>query len=379
MGTHDRTYWLKTMCRIADPVLLSLSVKQLKKNMPVAENRENRNQYASLEALGRTLAGIAPWLETGESIGEEGLLKEKYAGLARLAIDAGTNPDSPDFMNFDRGDQPLVDAAFLAHAVLRAPVQLWEKLDSEVKRNLVKALKAIRTRKPHFMNWLLFSAMVEAALYAMGEDWDPMRVDYALKQHEQWYKGDGIYGDGPDFHWDYYNSFVIQPMMIDILSTVGDQESDWSGMLDTVLERARRYAAIQERMISPEGTFPAIGRSLVYRFGVFQHLAQMALRNELPAEISPAQVRCALTAVIRRMIDMPGTFDEQGWLKSGFCGYQPELAETYISTGSLYLCLTVFLPLGLPANSPFWQGRADWTARKLWAGGQTVIDRAISV
>ena len=44
-----------------------------------------------------------------------------------------------------------------------------------------------------------------------------MRVDYALRQHDQWYKGDGIYGDGPQFHWDYYNSFVIHPMLLDVL------------------------------------------------------------------------------------------------------------------------------------------------------------------
>ena len=34
-----------------------------------------------------------------------------------------------------------------------------------------------------------------------------------------WYKGDGVYGDGPPFHWDYYNSFVIQPMLLNILAT----------------------------------------------------------------------------------------------------------------------------------------------------------------
>ena len=35
--------------------------------------------------------------------------------------------------------------------------------------------------------------------------------------------------------------------------------------------------------ISPEGTFPAIGRSIAYRFGALQLLAQMALRRDLPA------------------------------------------------------------------------------------------------
>ncbi|MCB0106669.1 MAG: DUF2264 domain-containing protein, partial [Caldilineaceae bacterium] len=142
--------------------------------------------------------------------------------------------------------------------------------------------------KPHFNNWLLFAAIIEAFLYQVGADWDPMRVDYALRQHEQWYLGDGIYGDGPAFHWDYYNSFVIQPMLIDILATVAGVDAAWDALREPVLRRAQRYAVIQERLISPEGTFPAIGRSLAYRFGAFQLLAQIALRRELPPEVTPA-------------------------------------------------------------------------------------------
>nr|WP_144027454.1 DUF2264 domain-containing protein [Paenibacillus selenitireducens] len=376
METSDRLYWVETMCQIANPVLHALKNRELKQIMPAGH--EDRSLYAPLEALGRTLTGIAPWLESGESVGREGELREAYAELARQSIEAGTDPESPDYMVFSYDYQPIVDAAFLAHAILRAPNELWFKLKPQVQQHVIEALRSTRTRKPGYNNWLLFSAMIECALYKMGSDWDPMRIDYALRQHEQWYKGDGVYGDGPNFHWDYYNSFVIQPMLVDILEAVGDQHADWNSLREPVLQRAVRYAGVLERMISPEGTFPAIGRSLVYRFGAFQHLSHMALREELPDEITPAQVRCALTAVIQRMIDMPGTFDQEGWLTMGFCGYQPELSESYISTGSLYLCSTVFLPLGLPAQAPFWHDEPKaWTSREVWSGGQIAIDHAI--
>ena len=60
------------------------------------------------------------------------------------------------------------------------------------------ALRLTRSRKPVFSNWLLFSAMTETFLrYAEQPDWDPMRVDYAIKQHFQWYLGDGVFSDGP--------------------------------------------------------------------------------------------------------------------------------------------------------------------------------------
>src|SRR4029077_18682743 len=170
------------------------------------------------------------------------------------------------------------------------------------RQNVIAALESSRVISPGFNNWLLFSATVEAALATLGANWDRLRVDYALRQHQQWYKGDGIYGDGPDFHWDYYNSFVIHPMLLDILDARGAAAPAWQAMRGAALVRARRHAAQLERLISPEGTFPAIGRSLAYRVGAFHLLAQVALRRELPPGIAPPQVRAALTAVMRRSL-----------------------------------------------------------------------------
>ena len=147
----------------------------------------------------------------------------------------------------------------------------------------------------------------------------------------------GADSDGPEIHSDYYNSLVIQPMLLDILKQAGDEYPEWAAMRAPVLKRAIRHAEVLERSISPEGTFPPLGRSLAYRCGAMQHLAQMALQRDLPVCVTPAQVRCALTAVIRRSLGCEGTFDEAGWLRVGFAGAQPEIGEMYISTGSLYL------------------------------------------
>jgi hypothetical protein len=141
-------------------------------------------------------------------------------------------------MNFGATPQSLVDAAFLALGILRAPKQMWEPLDKTTKRNLVKALQATRQVLPGQNNWLLFAAMVEAGLCFMGEWWDPMRVDYAIQQHKEWFVGDGTYGDGPHFHWDYYNSLVIQPMLLQVVETVQTKSPTWSSLRPVVLESA---------------------------------------------------------------------------------------------------------------------------------------------
>lgn len=377
----DRAYWLTVLERIARPVLQAGAVGELRARMPIEHDPASTNRYrfAHLEAVGRLLCGIAPWLESDGLTGEEETLRAELADLARRTVVTGVDPASPDFLNFSYEHQPIVDAAFLAEAFVRAPKQLWQPLSASTKAQAIEGFRTTRSRKPHFNNWLLFAAQIEAFLYSAGAaGWDPMRVDYALRQHEQWYLGDGIYGDGPEFHWDYYNSFVIQPMLLDVLAVVKDVYPDWARMTPTVQERATRYAAIQERLISPEGTYPAIGRSLAYRFGAFQSLAQAALLHILPTDVSPTQVRAALTAVIRRQMEAPGTFDENGWLRIGFCGHQPAIGETYICTGSLYLCAVGLLPLGLPPADPFWADPpAPWTSQKVWGGVNISRDHAL--
>jgi hypothetical protein len=378
-GADDRADWVASASRLAEPLLTNLARGTLRKAMPVEEAKgANRAGVSHLEAVGRLFAGIAPWLELPDDASEEGRLRGRYLTLAHQGLAQALNPASPDRLNFTDGGQPLVDAAFLSHALLRAPRALRERLEPATRTRLVAALESTRRTQPGFNNWLLFSATVEAALFRLGAAWDRMRVDYALRQHEQWYKGDGIYGDGPELHWDYYNSFVIHPMLVDVLATLGDQSPGWQRMKEPVSARARRYASILERLIAPDGSFPPIGRSIAYRAGAFQALAQAALQKTLDPELAPAQVRGALTAVLRRTLDAPGTFDAAGWLRIGLCGHQPGVGERYISTGSLYLCSTALLPLGLAPADPFWSAPATpWTARRAWSGEAFPIDHAL--
>lgn len=379
--TEVRGYFVESLLKIADPVLVALSNNDLKSTMPIEVAEQEwgeRADFAHLEAFGRLLSGMAPWLELGPDDSEEGKLREKYIRLSLKGLHNATDPGSPDFMNFNEGKQPLVDAAFLAQALLRAPDQLWGRMDEITKKNVVDALKSTRSITPYYSNWLLFTAMVEAALLKFDQGADVVRIDYAVNKHMEWYLGDGMYGDGPDFHWDYYNSFVIQPMMLDVFKVLTDKGLRKKEAYDLVLTRAQRYAVIQERLISPEGTYPPIGRSLAYRFGAFQLLSQVALLQSLPQEVHPTQVRSALHAVVRRQLEMDGTFDANGWLTIGFCGHQRNIAEGYICTGSLYLCSEVFLVLGLSPEAPFWAEPArDWTQKRLWSGEVAPIDHAI--
>ncbi len=378
----DRELWIKTLTKIAEPVLFNLSQNTLKKNMPVETTKEgsvrNRELVTHLEAVGRTVCGIAPWLELGADDTKEGKLRERYIQMTLAGLKNAVDSTSPDFLSFSVDKQVLVDAAFLAEGLMRAPNQLWGRLDKKTQTRLINSLIETRKIKPNESNWLLFSATIEAFLYQATGNCNFATIDYALNKFELWYKGDSWYGDGEIFHFDYYNSLVIHPMMYDVLATVQNVSPQYAELFKKETERLVRHAELLERLISPEGTYPAFGRSLVYRFGSFHALSQVALLKKLPSHVSPAQVRSALSAVIARQISQKGTFDKNGWLTLGFCGHQPEVAESYISTGSLYLSCAVFLPLGLPATDEFWTApKADWTNKKAWSGKNLRIDHAI--
>lgn len=315
-GTADREIWVKTLVCLADPVLSNLANETLKKEMPYESLAPNRQRFSYLEAVGRTVCGIAPWLELGEDDTPEGQLRKKYIELTVKGISNAVNPSSPDYLIFGEPSQPLVDAAFLAEGLLRAPKQLWGNLSPTARKQVVTELKRSRVIKPNESNWLLFASIVEAALQEFTGECDTTRLNYGVRKfRDLWYKGDAQYGDGAEFHLDYYNSFVIHPMLTDVLVVMQKHRMPESEFLNVQQKRLGRYAEQLERFISPEGTYPVIGRSIVYRTGVFHALGQAALLHLLPQQIVPAQVRCGMTKVIENQFRSAANFDTKGWLK----------------------------------------------------------------
>jgi hypothetical protein len=306
-------------------------------------------------------------------------LRARYIDLTVKGLKNAVDPAAADYLEFGKPSQALVDAAFLAQALLRAPSQLWGNFDQQTRERMVVELKQSRNIQPGENNWLLFASMVEAALLEFTGEYDAGRLMYGVnKFRNEWYKGDAFYGDGPYFHMDYYNSFVIHPMLTDILVVMKKHGLEGADFLDTQLKRHSRYAEILERFISPEGTYPAVGRSIPYRFGAFHALSHASLMHILPEKVVPAQVRCALTAVLRRQLASPKNFDANGWLRVGLTGEQIDISEGYINTGSVYLCAAALLPLGLPPTDPFWSAPfAEWTNLKAWNGKKVDADHAI--
>lgn len=383
-GSSDRKYWVELLDKIATPVLSNMSKGQLVKNMrmqysPTYDKRDRRVGY--MEAFGRLIAGIAPFLALPDDNTAEGNVRKRLREQTLLSLKNAFDPESPDYLYWGTPTQrqPLVDAAYIAQALLAVPKTLWEPLDSKTKERVIYEFTTIRQIKPFNNNWVLFAAMIESFLLSIDVPIDAERVDSAIDTVVKWYAGDGWYRDGDLFHFDHYNGYVIHAMLVEVLKANIAKGRRKQEEYDLAYKRMQRYASFQERYISPEGTYPVFGRSSTYRVGAFWPLCKLALENKLPEEIKPAQVRCGLTAVMKNIF-VPATFDKDGWLQLGFVGdKQAEISDSYSNTGSLYITSLVFWPLGLPASHEFWSTPfTEWTQRKAWSGKPFKKDYAVN-
>ena len=377
---NDRLYWTALAYKIAAPVLEKMSKGELAATMqvelsPTWDGRDRRVTY--MECFGRLMDGIAPWLSLPDDNTDEGKQRRQLREWALKSYAHAVDPASPDYLLWRKEGQPLVDAAYIASSFLRAPEQLWQPLDKQTKQRYIEEFRQLRRVDPPYTNWLLFSATIETFLLSVDAQPDMYRISSALRKIEEWFVGDGWYADGQRFAFDYYNSYVIQPMYVQVLQVLRQRDRSAARNLEIAQRRMQRYGIILERFVSPEGTFPVFGRSMTYRLGVFQPLALLAWRGMLPAELPEGQVRSALTRTMKRMFSVEGNFNEGGFLQLGFAGHQPDLADWYTNNGSLYLTSEVFLPLGLPADHSFWTSPAmESTQQKAWSGKPFPKDRA---
>ncbi len=378
--------WLHYLKLIVEPVLQAQADGMLAEKMPVESktpaDAKNRAQLSPLEAFARTAVGISGLLNYA---GSDRLLieaRDRYKNLFILGLKYAVDPNHKGYLfKQPQSAQTLVEVAFLSLFFHQCP-HLLPKGDTLTQWEACR-LQGLK-HKPYPNNWLLFSALtlLTPPKSPIAEP-ELIQAEEYLSQFLALYAGDGWYKDGPEFHLDYYNSFVIHPFLL-VISSLGLKYPSLNQIkgFDKINRRAARHAIQLERLIGSEGYMPAIGRSCTYRSGILHLLAGIASLPEnhpvfiyLPKDF-PATIRESVFKAIQAFFKPKNTFSAQGWLQPGMYGYQPDMCETYISTGSLYLASFAFLPLN-GTNSQFWQkSEVKTTAEKLILGLDLPNDQA---
>jgi hypothetical protein len=329
----------------------------------VIENRqEQQPTIGYLETLARIVAGIAPWLALPDDSTEESTRRVQIRELVIRAI-------TENYATFNwKVAQSLVEAAYLAQGFLRARATLWDPLPEIVRTTLIEKFKGTlvtRKEKPYTLksNWILFYGMVQAFLVMVNAEPDHDFIKVIIQTVEGFYIGDGFYRDGDVFRIDFYNSYVFHSMYIEMLTVLGEEAKR-----EIAIKRMTQYSEFLESIISPDGSYPPLGRSIAYRFAAFQPIGHCVLLNRISTQHSYGQLRRALTSVMTKLFIKNSPFIE-GFLALGLCGHQPEIVQFYTNSGSLYVTTLGFIVLGLPEEHSFWKDKEDPTTQeRCWSG-----------
>jgi hypothetical protein len=290
-----------------------------------------------LECFARMFAGMSPWL----ALDNENDIKLKILSKFDVLV----------YKDIFGEKQAIAECAYICYGFLLTKNIIWKQLSYETQLQFINILHKVRNlikRWHKRYNWYLFYGMIEAFLKTATGKCDCNFVMDMIETVESWYCGDGFYKDGErGFTMDYYNSYVIHPFYIEILKVFKPD------IVSEKFDRCVRYSEFLERIIGPDGTFPPLGRSIVYRFGAFHALAYCIYNQKISSQHTYSQLQRALTKVLNRIItDL--VFDSNGMLQLGFTGNQPCIADDYSSWGSCYLTTLGFLPLGLDKGHNFW-------------------------
>jgi hypothetical protein len=341
--------------KLSLPVLDAYSKGLLPKSLPKFRAKGKEEYFfdvAALECIGRLFCGIAPWLQLNDDESQDCLNKL----LTGLELDATASQTQ---LQWGKWQQNLVDASYFAIGLMNAPI-VFNNLSLKAKNFIRDGLLAALTKEAFYNNWILMPAVINLCL---DKYWNICNIDLvinSIKTVDSWYVGDGFYRDGYFFAFDYYNSYVFHPFLMEINKNISSHSlhRETLSRINTknLLARSQRYAVILEKLADKDGRLPVVGRSATYRTGAFYLISNLALNKMLPPSLSENKIRCLLLASIDSLLGQQSCYDVNNFLKPGYNSFQPLLSEDYITSGSLYMAALIFNILGLEKNDTFWSG-----------------------
>jgi hypothetical protein len=271
--------------------------------------------------------------------------------LMRQALLDGTNPSNPYtyWGNIGHLDQRIVESADIAVALWMSRERLFNKMTAEEQAQVITWLAQVDGKGTYTDNWILFTAMAQAVRHHLGFPAPIDDLDNRLMQINEFYRGDGWYVDGPTDEFELYNAWMFGWHYLLWSWIDGDRRPDHRRF---VLDRGRSFIHGFLHFFGTNGSYPAWGRSIVYRFGA---LAPFAVGHFLKiAPDDPGLLRRVSSGCIRYFYDR-GLFDpENHFVRQGYHGDFPPAGEAYISPGSPYWCCHGLFALTFDRDDPFW-------------------------
>jgi hypothetical protein len=271
--------------------------------------------------------------------------------LLRQALLDGTNPTNTHTYWGDIGhlDQRIVESADIALVLWMSRERVFHKMTAAEQSQIIAWLAQVDGKGTYTDNWILFTAMAQAVRHRLGFPYPEDDLDNRLMQIGEFYRGDGWYVDGPTDEFELYNAWMFGWHYLLWTWIDGDRRPDHR---EQVLERGRSFIDGFLHFFGANGSYPAWGRSIVYRFAALAPFAVGHFLNIAPDD--PGLLRRVSSGCIRYFHDR-GLFDpDDHFVRQGYHGDFPPAGEAYISPGSPYWCCHGLFALTFDRDDPFW-------------------------
>jgi hypothetical protein len=263
----------------------------------------------------------------------------------------GTNSSNPYtyWGNIEHLDQRIVESADIAVTVWLSRERVFNKMTRAEQEQIIAWLAQVDGKGTYTDNWILFTAMVQAVRHHLGFPSPEDDLDNRLMQIGEFYRGDGWYVDGPSDEFELYNAWMFGWHYLLWAYIDGDRRPDHR---QQVLERGRSFINGFLHFFGANGSYPAWGRSIVYRFAA---LAPFAIGHFLKIAPNDAGLlRRISSGCIRYFYDHGFLDPDDHFVRQGYHGDFPPAGEAYISPGSPYWCCHGLFALTLDRDDPFW-------------------------
>lgn len=317
------------------------------------DRRDLPDAVDALESFARLASAWGAWLSNPRNP-----TTLEYAGrtldladlLTRALLD-GTDPANPHTYWGDmRGmDQRIVESADIAVTLYLSRERVLDRLPPAGRAQILDWLAQAGAQDVYYDNWILFPLLPMTVRHLLGENVDLADLDARLDQMAAFYRGDGWYVDGPGAEFELYNAWMFNWHYLLWAHLDGARRPAYT---ERLLRRARSFLSTFVHFFGANGSYPAWGRSIVYRFAAVSCFSA-AHRLGLTV-LSPGLLRRVSSGCIQYFVSH-GAIDPAGhYLRQGFYGDFPPAAEAYISPGSPYWACHGLFGLAFSDDDPFW-------------------------
>jgi hypothetical protein len=271
--------------------------------------------------------------------------------LARQALLDGTDPQSPRtyWGDMDHMSQHIVEAADVAVTIWLSRERVFDRMTGAERAQVMDWLAQVDGKETWPDNWILFPAMAQMVRLKLGYPAPEADLDSRLEQMAAFYRGDGWYADGPGDEFDLYNAWMFGWHYLLWAWIDGDRRPDHRQL---VLDRARLFLNGFQYFFGANGSYPAWGRSIVYRFSAVAAFQTGHLLNIAPPDAGLLRHLCS--GCIRYFYERGLLDPDAHYIRQGFHGDFPPAGESYISPGSPYWACHGLFALTFDRDDPFW-------------------------